>query len=198
MTGATGKGFMCKSFIFVSAHVAGLHKNTPRAQWVLYFRDEDKMVLAKGFSTESSVTPKETNIPQDIGPGSTFGTQSATAEGGVRFAKPPSKNPLLVSGKFSTLRVVHSLAHCDLPSQRTLCGHHLVGNCRHLFSQARVHGVANMGGVVTLRRSSSLIFSIVVRVLWVVSSTFSKALFCPTLPIFEDFLVFVIKHELLG
>ena len=53
--------------------------------------------------------------------------------------------------------VENLLSHSDLLSQRTLCGHHSLGNCRHFFSPRRVHSVVNLGGVVkTLRRSSSL------------------------------------------
>ena len=37
---------------------------------------------------------QETKIPKNIGPSSTFGTQSAAAKRGVHFCKPPSKNPL--------------------------------------------------------------------------------------------------------
>ena len=50
---------------------------------------QEKGVLAKGVSVESSVTAKETKNTQDIGPSSTFGTQSATAERGVHFAQTP-------------------------------------------------------------------------------------------------------------
>ena len=54
-------------------------------------------------------------------------------------------------------RVVNLLSHCDLPSRRTLFGHHFPGNYRHFPSRRRVHGVVNMGGgvVKTLRRSNS-------------------------------------------
>ena len=59
-------------------------------------RSQEKGVLAKGVSAESSVTPKETKIPRGIGPSSTFGTQSATAERRTLWQKPHSKNPLFL------------------------------------------------------------------------------------------------------
>ena len=44
-------------------------------------------VLAKGASVESSVSrSRKRKIPKDIGPSSTFGTQSATAKRGAHFA----------------------------------------------------------------------------------------------------------------
>ena len=55
------------------------------------FRNQEKGVLAKGVSVEFSVAVKETKLPKDIGPSSTFGTQSATAKRGVHFAQNPLK-----------------------------------------------------------------------------------------------------------
>ena len=52
-------------------------------------RNQEKGVLAKGVSVESSVMAKETNNTQAYWPNSTFGTQSATAKRGVHFAKTP-------------------------------------------------------------------------------------------------------------
>ena len=48
-----------------------------------------KGVLAKGVSAEPSVTPRKTKqeLPKDIGPGRTFGTQSATVKRGVHVCK---------------------------------------------------------------------------------------------------------------
>ena len=43
----------------------------------------------RGFLQSSSVTPQETKIPKEIGPSSTFGTQSATAKEGTHFCKKP-------------------------------------------------------------------------------------------------------------
>ena len=63
----------------------------------LYVMKQERGVLAKGVSAESSVTPKETrNIRGLLAPSSTFGTQSAKAKRGVYFAKPPSKSPLVL------------------------------------------------------------------------------------------------------
>ena len=68
---------------------------TPKRPECLELRNQEKGVLAKGVSAESSVTPKETKIPKDTGPSTTFGTQRATAKRGVYPCKnPPSKNPL--------------------------------------------------------------------------------------------------------
>ena len=54
-------------------------------------------------------------------------------------------------------RVVFLVRRGDLLSRRTLCGHRFPGNYRRFSSQRRVHGVANVGGVVkTLRCSNSL------------------------------------------
>ena len=65
------------------------------------------------------------------------------------------------------LRVVNLLTHCDLLSRRTLCGHHLPGNYRHVSSQGRVCGVVNMEGVVKTLRRSNLLFLFIVVVLLV-------------------------------
>ena len=46
------------------------------------------------------------------------------------------------------LRVVFSLAPCDLLSRHTLCGHRFRGNYRHFPSPRRVRVVVNLGGVV--------------------------------------------------
>ena len=51
----------------------------------LPIRSQEKGVLAKEVSVESSVTAKK--IPKDLGPSSRFGTQRATAKRGVHFAK---------------------------------------------------------------------------------------------------------------
>ena len=81
-------------------------------------RNQEKEVLAKGVSEESSVTPKETKMHGGIGPSSTFGTQSATAKRGVYFCKTPlletpfswhlKKKPSFFGGFpcFSFLRIV--------------------------------------------------------------------------------------------
>ena len=58
------------------------------------FRNQEKGVLAKGFSAESSVTPKETKNTRGIGPSSAFGTHSATAKRGVHFRKNPLQKTL--------------------------------------------------------------------------------------------------------
>ena len=50
-------------------------------------RNQEKGVLAEGVSVESSVTAKETKNSQEIGPSSTFGTQSTTAKRGITFCK---------------------------------------------------------------------------------------------------------------
>ena len=53
------------------------------------FSNQEKGVLAKGVSVESSVTANKTNSTQGIGPSSTFGTQSVAAKRGVHFAETP-------------------------------------------------------------------------------------------------------------
>ena len=68
-------------------------KERKRAQ----IRNQEKRVLAKGASTESSVEaqktknmrPNKQKISKDIGTSSTFGSQSGTAKRGAHFAKPP-------------------------------------------------------------------------------------------------------------
>ena len=45
---------------------------------------------------ESTVTAKEAEKFQGIGPSTTFGTQSVTAKRGVRSTKPPSINTLFL------------------------------------------------------------------------------------------------------
>ena len=55
-------------------------------------RNQEKGGLAKGVSAEPSVTPKHAKIIKDIGPSSSFGTQSTTAKRGVHFCK----NPFLI------------------------------------------------------------------------------------------------------
>ena len=50
-------------------------------------RNQEKGVLAKGVSAESSVTPRKQKISGGIGPSSAFSTQSATAKRGVDFCK---------------------------------------------------------------------------------------------------------------
>ena len=64
---------------------------------------ERKGVLAKGVSVESSVAAKETKNTQGIGPSSTFGTQSATAERGVHFAEILSENPLFLVSEYCAI-----------------------------------------------------------------------------------------------
>ena len=66
---------------------AGISRGCPKRLRKIVFRNQEKGVLAKGVSAESSVTPKETKIPGCIGPSSTFGTQSATGLRVVHFWK---------------------------------------------------------------------------------------------------------------
>ena len=54
------------------------------------FSNQEKGVLAKGVSAESSVTPKETK--NTIGPSTTFGTQSENRQERRTFLQKPLKD----------------------------------------------------------------------------------------------------------
>ena len=49
-----------------------------------------------GFLRSRASRPGKQKISKEIGPSSTFGTQSATTKRGVHFVKNPSKNHLLL------------------------------------------------------------------------------------------------------
>ena len=55
-----------------------------------FIRKQEKGVLAKGVSTEASVTLKKHKYPRIVGLAVHLGTQSATAKGGVHFAESES------------------------------------------------------------------------------------------------------------
>ena len=73
---------------------------------------QEKGVLAKGVSAQSSVTPKKPKIPKDMVPSSTFSAESATAKRAVHFCKQkkPSKIPLVLGLDHDTSADVHQIS----------------------------------------------------------------------------------------
>ena len=63
------------------------HQNRQNLHHTHTLKNQEKGVVAKGVSVESSVTAKEAKVPKDIGPSSAFGAQSAKAKRGVHFCK---------------------------------------------------------------------------------------------------------------
>ena len=60
-------------------------------------RNQEKGVLAKGVSAESSVTPKETKkYPRILGPAEHLAFRAPQPRETNTFAKPPSKTPLFL------------------------------------------------------------------------------------------------------
>ena len=68
----------------------------------------------RGFLQIRVSRPRKQKVSKDIGPSSTFGTQSAAAKRGVHFSKaPPSKNPLFLAPDLGVLYQVARISIVD-------------------------------------------------------------------------------------
>ena len=59
----------------------------PKPRKIQSIRNQDKGVSAKGSLQNAVSRPRQQKIPKDIGPSSSFGTQSATAKRGVHLSR---------------------------------------------------------------------------------------------------------------
>ena len=81
MVGVTrAKAWFTKGMVFRSLRFLQCGCWPGNSQISDLIKSQEKGVLAKGVFAESSVTPKKAKIPKDVGPSSTFGTQSAAAK----------------------------------------------------------------------------------------------------------------------
>ena len=71
----------------------GLRRDRATLRTPSYFRSQEEGGFSKGGFCRVQCHDQGDKKPNDIGPSSTCGTQSATAKRGVHFAKPPLKTP---------------------------------------------------------------------------------------------------------